>query len=103
MFILRPVVPFFIHGAPAVLNPNVEKPPYPDFIKHSQYSACGLGSSGPGKTGRFLQRSKLLKENGRLRQKYGTMPKQMWTLLHCGALPNGRISGNSRFLAETRH
>lgn len=94
----------FIQGAPAVLNPNVEKPPYPDFVKHSEYTASGLKDLlDQGRLEEFYKRSKkLLKENGRIQdQKHGASSKRLVDfLLHCGGapFPNGRISGNSRFL-----
>ena len=80
----------FIQGAPAVLNPNVEKPPYPDFVKHSEYTASGLKDLlDQGRLEEFYKRSKkLLKENGRIQDKNTEqVQNDLWTFYYIAAAP----------------
>jgi hypothetical protein len=95
----------FIHGAPAVLNPNVEKPPYPDFIKHSQYSACGLKDLlAQGKLEDFYKRSKkLLKENGRVEDKNTEQcQNELWTFYYIAAAPLFQMDASPEIPASWR-
>lgn len=80
----------FIQGAPAVLNPNVEKPPYPDFVKHSEYTASGLKDLlDQGRLEEFYKRSKkLLKVNGRIQDKNTEqVQNDLWTFYYLRRRP----------------
>lgn len=94
-----------IQGAPAVLNPNVEKPPYPDFIKHSEYSACGLKDLlDQGRLEEFYKRSKkLLKENGRIQDKNTEqVQNDLWTFYYIAAAPLFPIDSSPEASASWR-
>lgn len=79
-----------LQGAPTALKPSIAKPPYPDLIKESKYSACALKTFlEQGKLEEFYKTSKkILKENGRIEDKdMKQFQNELWIFYYIAAAP----------------
>lgn len=81
---------FSLQGAPVPLNPDVEKPPYPDPAKDPACSSFGLKTLlEQGSLEEFYKKAALLlKENGRIQEKkIRQFQHELWIFYYIAAVP----------------